>query len=159
MNKYKKYLFMDYNELFNTLSAGLIKFTSKAKIDTEIVAEQYRRKFTELLIDYSVLNNPSDSAPNVYKSLFDVIYKDDSSSSLNTSKYPKLALNFVVGELANYLGMSYKDFLKLTIEETDILLDIVTLKQDSVEAINDELYKDLDKEEKRESNPFIFGGE
>ena len=150
---------MDYNELFNKISTGLVTFTSKAKIDTEIVAEQYRRKFTELLIDYNKLNNPSDAAPSVYSSIFDVIHKDDSSTNLNTSKYPKLALNFVVGELTNYLGMSYKDFLKLTLEETDILLDIVTLKQDSMEAINDELYKDLNKEEKRESNPFIFGGE
>ena len=150
---------MEYEELFTTLSTGLIKFTSKAQIDTEIISEQYRRKFTELLIDYSVFNKPTDAAPDVYKSIFDVVYKDDSSSNLNTSKYPKLALNFVVGELTNYLGMSYKDFLKLTLEETDILLDIVTLKQDSLEAINEELYKDLDKEEKHDSNPFIFGGE
>ena len=150
---------MDYSKLFNTISTGLIKFTSKASIDTEIMAEQYRRKFTDLLIDYNILNNPNNAAPDVYKSIFDVVYKENSSSGLNTSKYPKLALNFVVGELTNHLGMSYKDFLKLTLEETDILLDIVTLKQDSVEIINDELSKDLKKEEKRESNPFIFGGE
>jgi len=71
------------------------------------------------------------------------MYFGNKSDSLNTSKYPKLALNFIVGELSKIIGISYKEFLKLTLEETDILLEIVEVKQDATAEINTKLSEEL----------------
>jgi len=149
-------MFKDYESLFDEMSDGLAKSSNFANINTELQAEQYRRKFTEFLMLGKKLNPVTDK--DVYMGLFDVMHTGNKSDSLTNSKYPKLALNFIIGELSKYLGMSYKDFLKLTIEETDILLDIVTLKQESIETVNEELYKDLNKEKKSTDDQFMFGG-
>ena len=118
-----------------------MKFISKANINSEIVAEQYRRKFTSLLIDIEISElNKND---NVYNSLFDVTYNKINSHSLVTSKYPKLVLTYILNDLFSQTGLSINDFLKLTLEETDILLDIVILKQNIKSLTNQNLQDEL----------------
>ena len=154
-------MFMSYDKLFNYIITGLLNFTKKATINSEIMAEQYRKKFTYFILNNNKIDSPNDKYKGVYNSLFDVIYKDDVSDKLSTSKYPKLALNYIVGELSKHTGISFKDFLKLTLEETDILLDIVTLKQNVTDTINGELQKELKKDDKKDfgNDPFMFGGD
>ena len=152
-------MFMDYEELFDKVITGLLRFTRKANITSEIVAEQYRRKFTHMLLENNrLLNLKNVKYKGVYTSLFDVMYINNRSDKLSTSKYPKLALNFIVGELSKHIGISFKDFLKLTLEETDILLDIVSLKQTVTDTVNGELKNELDKDNKFEIDPFMFEG-
>ena len=153
-------MFMNYDKLFDYIITGLLNFTRKANINSEIMAEQYRKKFTYFILNNKI-NPPNSKYRGVYNSLFDVMYIDNKSDKLSTSKYPKLALNFIVGELSKHIGISFKDFLKLTLEETDILLDIVTLKQNVTDTINGELQKELKKDNKKdfENDPFMFGGD
>jgi len=158
MNKYKEYIFMDYLKLYEVVSEQLTHFTRLANIDSEILAEQYRRKFIQFTIN-GIKQNVSNQS--VYNSLFDVIYTENTSDNLDTSKYPKLALNYIIGDLAKYLGLSFTEFLKLTIEETDILLDIINLKQTVTETVNDEIQKELNDKKKPSEysgNPFLFQG-
>jgi len=151
---------MEYDKLFDTIAKGLVEFIKKANIENEIIAEQYRKKFTYLLINGNVLKS-NKGFKSVFNSLFDVMYINNPSDSLETSKYVKLALNFIISEINKHTGLSYKDFLKLTLEETDILLEIVYLKQSITEKTMEELNKDLKKDTHKTEdygNPFIFGG-
>jgi len=136
---------MDQDKLFNILTKNLLEFTKHSVINTEIMAEQYRRKFTTLFIDKKYIHLKDK---DIYNSLFDVMYIDNQSDKLSTSRYVKLALNFILGKLTDYLGISFKEFLKLTLEETDLLLDIVSLKQniesETQSGLKDDLSKDLD---------------
>ena len=133
---------MNYNKLFNNLIVKLLKFISNSNIDNEIVAEQYRRKFTSLLIDIEISElNKND---NVYNSLFDVTYNNIKSHSLITSKYPKLVLTYILNDLFSQTGLSINDFLKLTLEETDILIETVMLKQNIKSLINQNLQDELE---------------
>jgi len=133
---------LNYNKLFNNLIVKLLKFISNSNIDNEIVAEQYRRKFTSLLIDIEISElNKND---NVYNSLFDVTYNNIKSHSLITSKYPKLVLTYILNDLFSQTGLSINDFLKLTLEETDILIETVMLKQNIKSLINQNLQDELE---------------
>ena len=85
------------------------------------------------------------------------MYNDNDSSRLKTSKYPKLALNFIIGELSKIIGITYKEFLELTLEETDILLEIVEIKQSTTSAIHDIVEEEQNKSlnEDMSGDPFF----
>jgi hypothetical protein len=155
----KEYLFMPYEKLFDDIFKRLSVFLSNIEVKNEQHADMLKRKFITGIMKGGVLPKGRTKGDDlVLLSLYEISHVDNDSNDLFMTKAPVMAMNFILAELSKDLGMSYKEFMKLTIMESDLLLDIIDLKTNITQKISEEIEKENNKDNETENlnNPFLL---
>ncbi len=158
LNLYREYIKLSYRELFNKIFTILSNFIGDKEFKNTQEAELYRRKFLEGLYREGNLKPDQDIDPMVYRQIYDVLHREPVDYNLKVSKYPRYAMDYIARELGQMLGISYKEFFKLTLEELEIILEISDLKLKIEETMNEEMMREVEKLNNESSddklNPF-----